>query len=273
MHIGCGRIPPRRGGGRPQHRTLPAVDACSTVRAVAPRILFGMVQPAVRIGSTRAARDAARALETPAEVRAFEKMAPDSASLRTFIETTEWRSIRARIMGDDRPPVGRPSSLSDLSRFLRWAADGSFSEQALTPDARGAYLHAAAEVEAFGRNAGRAAPVSPAPAAQPVRVAESLSGLAFAEALLACQAGRHIARTGWAAGGYVTAQAGYPDGIGVNANTARATGLVEGTVVEFGPYLMRCSYFDGRPSFVPWTPGQEDLFARDWRILPQRATA
>lgn len=129
-----------------------------------------MVQPAPRIGSARAASDAACALETPSEVQRFEAMAPESAALRAYLATPEWAAIRARIMGDGRPPLGRPESLDDLARLFRWSADGAFSEEPLSSGVRAAYLHAAGEIEAFGRGARRVAPVSPAPAPQPVDV-------------------------------------------------------------------------------------------------------
>lgn len=231
-----------------------------------------MVQPTARIGDARAALDAARALQTPSEVRQFEAAADNSAVLRTFLATPEWAAIRQRIAGNGRPPAGKLRSLAELEQLLRWTADGTFSEEPLTQPERRAYLHAAEEVGGFARYSQRVSPVSPAPAPQQPTtagtVAESMTRLSFGQALLACQAGRHIAREGWPAGGYVTAQSGYPQGIGVNANTAWATGLVEGTVVAFAPYLMRCSGA-GQPSFVPWTPDQEDLFAQDWQILPR----
>lgn len=230
-----------------------------------------MVQPAVRIGSAQAASDVARALETPSEVAQFVALAPGSAPVRAFLDTPEWAAIHDRIVGDGRPPTGRHRSLADVARLGRWSADGVFSEEPLAPQTRSAYLHMAAEIDAYDRNTRQDAPVSPAPAAQPAgggRVAEEMFGLGFGQALLAAQAGRHIARVVWPAGSYVTAQAGYPDGIGVNANTARATGLAEGTTVVFGPYLMLCQSFgDLPPEMVPWTPGQNDLFAQDWRIL------
>lgn len=249
-----------------------------------------MVQPAVRIGSARDAHDAARGLETPSEVQQFEAMASESAALRTYLQTPQWADIRNRIVGDGRPPLGRPRDLGDVSRFFRWSADGAFSEESLRAEVRAAYLHAAAEIDAFHRRADRSAPVSPAPlrveyveglggekvaVPQPDaagRAVETVASTGFGEALLAVQAGRHITRDSWAQGSYVTAQAGYPQGIGVNANTAAATGLAEGTQVAFSPYLMRClGDAAPRPTFAPWAPDQLDLFARDWRILPRSA--
>ncbi|WP_433067394.1 DUF2829 domain-containing protein [Dactylosporangium sp. CS-033363] len=84
----------------------------------------------------------------------------------------------------------------------------------------------------------------------------------FSSALVAVKNGAKITRTGWnGAGQYVVFQAGYPDGIAINANTAAATGLAEGTVCSFRPYLMFCTA-DGQ--FVPWVASQTDLLADDW---------
>jgi hypothetical protein len=86
----------------------------------------------------------------------------------------------------------------------------------------------------------------------------------FGDALRACRAGSKITRPNLAARGiYVVYQPGYPGGIAINANTATATGLPEGTVLAFKPYLMiRCD--DGQ--FMPWTPLSWDLLAQDWEI-------
>lgn len=87
-------------------------------------------------------------------------------------------------------------------------------------------------------------------------------GEGFAWALSCLQLGFLVSRYGWnAPGQYVAYQAGYPDGIPINANTARATGIAEGTVMRFRPYLM-LKTADG--SFVPWTPTQSDMLTKDW---------
>lgn len=203
----------------------------------------------------------------------------ESDAARPFLSTPEWAAIRTRIVGDGRPPLGRPESLLDLARLFRWSADGAFSEGLPTPEAAAAYLHAATELEAYDRDeARRAAPTSPAPRGGPAFVpalggarvpvpAASPRTVSFAEALSAVQAGAHIARDAWPDGTYVAAQAGYPQGIGVNANTAAATWLPEGAVVAFGPYLIRCEVVGETLEFGPWTPGQGDLFAADWRVI------
>lgn len=74
--------------------------------------------------------------------------------------------------------------------------------------------------------------------------------------------GCRVARRGWNGKGmYLVYQKGYPDGIPINANTASATGLPEGTVCKFLPYIMMRTA-DG--SFVPWLCSQTDLLADDW---------
>jgi hypothetical protein len=88
----------------------------------------------------------------------------------------------------------------------------------------------------------------------------------FSDALVALKGGARIARLGWnAAGQYVVFQPGYPDGIGINANTAKATGIPQGTVKRFRPYLM---LHTAQGDFVPWAPSVSDVLADDWsRVL------
>jgi hypothetical protein len=85
----------------------------------------------------------------------------------------------------------------------------------------------------------------------------------FGAALTALKAGAKVTREGgWnAAGQFVVLQAGYPDGIAINANIAKATGLEQGTVCRFRPYLMLCT---ADASFVPWQPTVSDVLAEDW---------
>jgi Protein of unknown function (DUF2829) len=84
----------------------------------------------------------------------------------------------------------------------------------------------------------------------------------FSWALGECKAGEKIAREGWNAKNmYVVYQPGYPDGIQINMNTARATGLPLGTTMRFRPYLMM---FTAQGDFVPWVASQSDLLADDW---------
>lgn len=88
----------------------------------------------------------------------------------------------------------------------------------------------------------------------------------FGTALARLRAGERVTRTGWNGRDmYVTLQAGYPDGIPINDNTARATGLPAGTVCVFRPYLLMRTA-DG--SFVPWLASQTDILAQDWTTAP-----
>jgi len=87
----------------------------------------------------------------------------------------------------------------------------------------------------------------------------------FSEALYLCKGGSRITRMGWnAPGQYVTLQRGYPEGVPINMNTAYATGLPEGTVCKFAPYLL---LHNAQEVFVPWIASQEDLLAEDWEIV------
>lgn len=89
----------------------------------------------------------------------------------------------------------------------------------------------------------------------------------FSNALEHVKQGAHIARAGWNGKGmYVTYQKGYPDGIPINANTAQATGIEQGTVVKFSPYLMMKTAAD-EPTFVPWLASQTDILADDWEVI------
>lgn len=84
----------------------------------------------------------------------------------------------------------------------------------------------------------------------------------FSEALHQVKGGEKISRAGWnASGQYVVYQKAYPEGIPINFNTAEATGIPEGTVCIFRPYLMLRTA-DG--SFVPWQPTISDVLGEDW---------
>lgn len=87
----------------------------------------------------------------------------------------------------------------------------------------------------------------------------------FGVALVELHGGDRLARDGWnGTGMYVVLQKGYPEGIAINRNTAEATGLAEGTVCRFRPYLMMRTT-DG--DFVPWVASQSDLLADDWTLV------
>ena len=87
----------------------------------------------------------------------------------------------------------------------------------------------------------------------------------FGEALAALRSGQKLQRSGWNGKGmFIVLQKGYPDGIPINKNTSEATGIPEGTVCKFLPYIMMKTA-DG--SFVPWLASQTDVLASDWGIL------
>lgn len=87
-------------------------------------------------------------------------------------------------------------------------------------------------------------------------------GLNFSQALNYLKQGKKVYRRGWNGKGmYIVYQKGYPQGIPINKNTSEATGLSEGTVCKFLPYIMMKTADD---SFVPWLASQTDLLAEDW---------
>lgn len=91
-------------------------------------------------------------------------------------------------------------------------------------------------------------------------------GVNFGIALASVKAGAKISRAGWNGKGmFLVFQKAYPDGIPINKNTAEATGIPEGTVCRFLPYLMMRTA-DG--SFVPWLASQTAILAEDWEVLP-----
>lgn len=76
--------------------------------------------------------------------------------------------------------------------------------------------------------------------------------------------GGKVERAGWNGKGmYLVFQKGYPDGIPINANTAQATGIPQGTVCKFLPYIMMRTV---QGDFVPWLASQTDLLALDWQL-------
>jgi hypothetical protein len=86
----------------------------------------------------------------------------------------------------------------------------------------------------------------------------------FGEALDYLKNGVKITRDSWNlndSGRFVMLQRAYPNGIGINQNTADATGFPEGTMCKFLPYLMLCT---GDKTFVPWVPDVIDILAEDW---------
>lgn len=86
--------------------------------------------------------------------------------------------------------------------------------------------------------------------------------MTFGEALRRLKDGGKVARLRWNGKGmWLALQKGYPDGVAINKNTAEATGLPEGTVCRFLPYIIMRTV-DG--AFVPWLASQTDILAEDW---------
>lgn len=87
----------------------------------------------------------------------------------------------------------------------------------------------------------------------------------FSDALNLLKQAKKLARAGWNGKNmFVVLQKGYPDGIAINKNTAEATGIAEGTIKKFLPYLM---FMTADGDFVPWVASQTDLLAEDWQNL------
>lgn len=87
----------------------------------------------------------------------------------------------------------------------------------------------------------------------------------FGQALAALKLGSQVSRAGWNGKGmWLAYQPGYPSGIAINANTAKATRLPEGTICKFLPYIMMRT---AGGEFVPWLASQADVLAEDWTIL------
>jgi hypothetical protein len=84
-------------------------------------------------------------------------------------------------------------------------------------------------------------------------------------AVQAMRDGKKVAREGWNGKGmWLALKPGYPDGVAANAAMAKASGVAEGTIIKFRPYvMMRCA--DG--SFVPWLASQSDLLGEDWSTV------
>jgi len=84
----------------------------------------------------------------------------------------------------------------------------------------------------------------------------------FGWALQQLRTGGLLTRQGWNGKGmYIVLQKAYPDGIPINQNTAESTGIPQGTVCRFLPYLMMKTA-DG--AFVPWLASQTDILSFDW---------
>lgn len=78
--------------------------------------------------------------------------------------------------------------------------------------------------------------------------------------------GLRVRRAAWREGFWIVYQKAYPQGIAINANTAEATGIPEGTVCRFNPYLM-LHVPDGDGLFAPWQAGNTDILGDDWEVV------
>lgn len=88
----------------------------------------------------------------------------------------------------------------------------------------------------------------------------------FGTALKLLRSGYRVHRSGWNGNGmWISLQKGYPDGIAINKNTADSTGIEEGTVCKFLPYLMMKTA-SVETEFVPWLASQADVLAEDWQV-------
>lgn len=86
----------------------------------------------------------------------------------------------------------------------------------------------------------------------------------FGVALEFLKEGKKLCRKGWNGKEmYIVRQKAYPEGIAINKNTSEATGIPEGTVCKFLPYIMMKTADN---SFVPWLASQTDLLSDDWKI-------
>lgn len=87
----------------------------------------------------------------------------------------------------------------------------------------------------------------------------------FGEATQAAKEGKKVCRSGWNGSGmYAVIMPGYPDGIPVNAATAKAHNVPEGTVMIFRPYWQ---LFTAQKDIAMWSPSGSDSLAEDWQIV------
>jgi hypothetical protein len=87
----------------------------------------------------------------------------------------------------------------------------------------------------------------------------------FGWALNALRNGYLVQRQGWNGRDmWIVLQRGYPEGIPIDKTTAEATGIPEGAVCRFLPYIMMKTA-DG--SFVPWLASQTDILSNDWLVV------
>lgn len=90
--------------------------------------------------------------------------------------------------------------------------------------------------------------------------------MTFGVALAVMKSGRRVRRQGWNGKGmFVVHRRGYPEGIPVDEETAKAFGVAVGTVCVFQPYLVLRAA-DG--TFVSgWLASQTDMLSEDWEEM------
>jgi hypothetical protein len=89
--------------------------------------------------------------------------------------------------------------------------------------------------------------------------------MTFSEALVELKNGKKVLRNGWNGKGmYCFLQEGYPNGIEINSNTSKVTGIPMGTIVNIRPYFM---LKDAQGNLGNWQPNTMDILAEDWNIM------
>lgn len=92
----------------------------------------------------------------------------------------------------------------------------------------------------------------------------------FGDAVRALKSGERVSRTGWNGKGmWLALKPGHPDGAPITSSTALATGIREGTVCRFLPYIVMKTAAGELPAmdtFVPWLASQTDVLAEDWEV-------
>lgn len=88
----------------------------------------------------------------------------------------------------------------------------------------------------------------------------------FDVALNLLKMGQRVSRRAWGKESWIMFQSGYPDGIPINANTAKASGIDEGTVCKFLPYIqMKIASVEA--TFVHYCPNMIDIVSEDWIVI------
>lgn len=84
----------------------------------------------------------------------------------------------------------------------------------------------------------------------------------FSKALELIKQGYRMRNSHWPSEMFVVYQKGYPEGIPVNSNTAKAVGIPVGTTCYFRPYLLLHTVMPDE--YVPYVATQSDLLSEVW---------